>query len=146
MSPSNQNTSSSYNLDDYYKNMDTFLGTESQETSRNPNDVLANLFKKCDVDYRVEQRKKQLEKEKKQKDKDKESNTKHNSPSNCDPKKINDAVKKLRYERNTSSILPEITWQKIAEDVKYLSEKNVEEEGGILTKLFPEDKECIDTS
>ena len=55
-------------------------------------------------------------------------------------------MKKLRDERNTSSLLPEITWQKIVEDVKYLSEKNVEEEGGILTKIFPGDQEYIDTS
>ena len=145
-SSSNQNTSSSYNLDDYYKNMDTFLDTEPQEVTTNPNAVLENLFRECDVDYRVEQRKKQLEQEKKQKSKDKKSNTKHNPPSNCDQKKIDEVVKKLRDERNTSSLLPEITWQKIAEDVKYLSKKNVEEEGGILSKIFPGDKEYIDTS
>ena len=145
-SSSNQNTSSSYNLDDYYKNMDTFLDTEPQEVTTNPNAVLENLFRECDVDYRVEQRKKQLEQEKKQKSKDKKPNTKHNPPSNCDQKKIDEAVKKLRDERNTSSLLPEITWQKIAEDVKYLSEKNDEEEGGILAKIFPGDKEYIDTS
>lgn len=145
-SSSNQNTSSSYNLDDYYKNMDTFLDTEPQEVTTNPNAVLENLFRECDVDYRVEQRKKQLEQEKKQKSKDKKPNIKHNQPSNCDQKKIDEAVKKLRDERNTSSLLPEITWQKIAEDVKYLSEKNVEEDGGILAKIFPGDKEYIDTS
>lgn len=140
------NSNSSYNLDDYYKNMDTFLDTDPQEVTTNPNAVLENLFRECDVDYRVEQRKKQLEQEKKQKSKDKKPNIKHNQPSNCDQKKIDEAVKKLRDERNTSSLLPEITWQKIAEDVKYLSEKNVEEDGGILAKIFPGDKEYIDTS
>ena len=43
ISPSNQNTSSSYNLDDYYKNMDTFFDTEPQEASKNPNDCFREL-------------------------------------------------------------------------------------------------------